>query len=580
MVEHMECPRAFFGKLVTEHFLFFPLRTALGVTQSQGDHPITTRYISVGAPWQPKAPRFARETVPLGGGGRRAPPGPASTCVPCSHRDRCRSVLHRATLRRPCGTRERRRGRIAMADVLHLVGSVVLGLAVMVGIQYLLQRRRRGSGAEPSRDAAHASAGRHAEIEAGRVRARPAQDADAAVHTCAPPPGSVVVGGITLVPSEEAPPAKTEEVVKEACAPAPASAQTWQNGLEIAKVISKNMMPAHNLFGNGSYRKALPLYREIADALDVQCPPQTLGLRCEVLRMVGHCHDHLQSHAEAEKSYVKALKLTEGLPTGERLKISMDVLNGLGCNSLHNGDLVKAERYLKRAVALPASEPEIPESMVCSQIAVCNSSLGRVCMMAGRSADALRYFDTGLEIRRNSSGGDLRALAVACLNTANAHAASRDVARAVGLLTEAFQTASQNEYYDVACAAAAALSNCFECVHVYGGQEAPPAEGGGRARRSRGGGADDAWPDTPEHREQAAQYRSAMARLSQEMLGREISETCTICLDAMDLTSSTWGRQPLMVLQCRHVYHVSCFDAWSDEAPTCPECKIRIQPYL
>ena len=56
------------------------------------------------------------------------------------------------------------------------------------------------------------------------------------------------------------------------------------------------------------------------------------------------------------------------------------------------------------------------------------------------------------------------------------------------LLEEAFKVAFHNEYFDVACAAAAALSNCYECVHVYTGdrrstgtgtQAQPPPQGSG-----------------------------------------------------------------------------------------------------
>ena len=57
MVEHMECPRAFLGKLVPEHF-FFPLRTALRYTGSV----LRATDAVLGIP--PPMPRAAGGSVP------------------------------------------------------------------------------------------------------------------------------------------------------------------------------------------------------------------------------------------------------------------------------------------------------------------------------------------------------------------------------------------------------------------------------------------------------------------------------------------------------------------------------------
>ena len=80
MVEHMECPRAFLGKLVLEHFFFSPpLRTALLLSYRRGTRSHHSDLSHEGASVRGRYPAFGQVlpnmiTLPV-----PPPPFPLST---------------------------------------------------------------------------------------------------------------------------------------------------------------------------------------------------------------------------------------------------------------------------------------------------------------------------------------------------------------------------------------------------------------------------------------------------------------------------------------------------------------------
>jgi hypothetical protein len=59
------------------------------------------------------------------------------------------------------------------------------------------------------------------------------------------------------------------------------------------------------------------------------------------------------------------------------------------------------------------------------------------------------------------------------------------------------------------------------------------------------------------------------------IITNNITEQCVICLENME---STDNNNPLLTLECSHIFHKKCIDDWLNRTQTCPMCRKKVEP--
>mmetsp|Transcript_158259 Transcript_158259/g.274895 ORF Transcript_158259/g.274895 Transcript_158259/m.274895 type:complete len:666 (-) Transcript_158259:89-2086(-) len=281
-------------------------------------------------------------------------------------------------------------------------------------------------------------------------------------------------------------------------------------------------------FHEGRYREALAAFQRMETTARAE------GLKKEegrALRLLGNAMDKMNApSAEVEEVYKRSLRIAH---QEDDMVLSFNVLLGMGSHATKTEDLDLAEHFYLQAQMLAQrvlSQEE--ESIAESNLAMC------LAMSDSRRAESFSHFRKAISL----GGSNKHSRAILHSNFASALSADGKVAEAQKEYTDALAVAREIGNQRVEMNVLMNLANLYET-------------------------------ELKQH-DEALDCRQKLAALSRAHAGSpEETPVCAICLDVLEVPGDQ--HKEVVVLQCRHAYHASCWKGCQQNGVgnECPLCR-------
>jgi len=281
-------------------------------------------------------------------------------------------------------------------------------------------------------------------------------------------------------------------------------------------------------FHEGRYREALAAFQRMETTARAE------GLKKEegrALRLLGNAMDKMNApSAEVEEVYKRSLRIAH---QEDDMVLSFNVLLGMGSHATKTEDLDLAEHFYLQAQMLAQrvlSQEE--ESIAESNLAMC------LAMSDSRRAESFSHFRKAISL----GGSNKHSRAILHSNFASALSADGKVAEAQKEYTDALAVAREIGNQRVEMNVLMNLANLYET-------------------------------ELKQH-DEALACRQKLAALSRAHAGSpEETPVCAICLDVLEVPGDQ--HKEVVVLQCRHAYHASCWKGCQQNGVgnECPLCR-------
>lgn len=258
-----------------------------------------------------------------------------------------------------------------------------------------------------------------------------------------------------------------------------------------------------------------------------------------LLRMRGDTYLRLNNLAVCQRSYVLALKVAQ--EAGD-FAMQANVLSGMGSAARRAREPLDQIRALLDSAMVAAEnamhddedEARRAKASILSNLGVLNT------MRAESQQHGIRQLEEALEIRKNL--GDPYQICTTQVNVAGTYMCSGSELKAVELYEDAAAVARENNYTQVHVAVLINLSNQYEA---------------GNAIR--------------DHRKAAETRKKLADALSDMNVGRELPESCAICLSNLNVFQPSPDENSRIVIpECMHAMHKVCFEQC--QQARCPTC--------